>query len=165
METLGRIAAFSSLALGVVLVALQLIAHEFGYRVGRWHASHAHMQEETIGVLAGGVLALLAFVLALTLTFANERFTATRDGTLAESNAISMAWARAVAIGQPESDRIADLLPRYTRLRMDFVLAPDDPRQLAIINHQTAVLQSEISEQLALLVRREPNAITNSLMA
>ncbi len=62
---------------------------------------------EGVGVLVGGLLGLLAFVLALTLSFASERFNERRSGTLAEANAIGTAWLRAKAIGQPRGDEIA----------------------------------------------------------
>jgi hypothetical protein len=49
--------------------------------------------------VVGGMLSLLAFVLALTLSFANTRFSERVEGTLAEANAIGTAWLRAEAIG------------------------------------------------------------------
>lgn len=52
-----------------------------------------------MGILVGGFLALLAFVLELTLSFASERFSDRRNATLNEANAIGTAWLRARAIG------------------------------------------------------------------
>jgi len=49
---------------------------------------------EGVGVLVGSLLGLLAFVLALTLSFASERFNERRLGTLAETNAIGTAWLK-----------------------------------------------------------------------
>jgi hypothetical protein len=40
------------------------------------------------------MLGLLAFVLALTLSFANSRFSERIQGTLNEANAIGTAWLR-----------------------------------------------------------------------
>jgi len=46
------------------------------------------MRPEGVGGLVGSLLGLLAFVLALTLSFASERFNERRLGTLAETNAL-----------------------------------------------------------------------------
>jgi hypothetical protein len=69
--------------------------------------------------VVGGMLSLLAFVLALTLSFANNRFSERVEGTLSEANAIGTAWLRAEAIGHVRGPEIAKLLEEYTRLRRD----------------------------------------------
>ena len=120
---------------------------------------------EGIGVLVGGLLGLLAFVLALTLSFASERFNERRAGTLAEANAIGTAWLRATAIGQPRGDEIAKRLEEYINLRKAFVQAP--ARSGGSRRHQrtrTDALQSAIWEQLSAIVREQPNPISASLM-
>ena len=73
--------------------------------------------------MLGGMLSLLAFVLALTLSFANSRFSQRVEGTLAvaEANAIGTAWLRAEAIGHVRGPEIPQLLEEYTRLRREFV--------------------------------------------
>ncbi len=93
MTLLAAIAARSLLAFGVLLFVLQLVAHEIGYRVGLWFAARQGAQTENVGVVVGGMLGLLAFVLALTLSFANTGFSERRAGTLAEANAISTGMA------------------------------------------------------------------------
>ena len=85
---------------------------------------------EGVGVLVAGLLGLLAFVLALTLSFASDRFSERRTGALAEVNAIGTAWLRAKAIGQPRGDEIARLLEQYTALRIDFHRATFPVRSL-----------------------------------
>jgi hypothetical protein len=118
-----------------------------------------------VGVLVGGLLGLLAFVLALTLSFASERFSDRRNGTLAEADAIGTAWLRAKAIGQPRGDEIAKLLEQYIRLRMDFVKAPPNSAVLDEINNRTNAFHSAIWEQVSAIVREQPNPISASLMA
>jgi hypothetical protein len=110
-------------------------------------------------------MGLFAFVLALTLSFANTRFTERQAGTLAEANAIGTAWLRAGAIGHPHGDEIARLLEDYTRLRADFVRSPEDKVALAAINDRTGTLQTQIWAQLSALVRERPDPITASLMS
>jgi hypothetical protein len=165
MMTLARIAAWSIVAFGALLFLAQLVAHEVGFWVGRRYALRSKSPGEGVGVLVGSVLALLAFVLALTLSFASDRFNERRSATIAGANAIGTAWLRAKAIGQPRGDQIAHLLEQYTTLRISFVRAPFDPAVLDGINDRTEALQRAIWEQLSAIVQTQPNPVSASLMA
>src|SRR5215472_15454962 len=121
MDLLIDLAAWNVALFGAALFVMQLVVHEVGYRVGRRYAVSRDAPAEGVGVVTGAVLGLLAFVLALTLSFANARFDERRAGTLAEANAIGTAWLRAKAIGQPRGDEIARLLEEYAKARMAFV--------------------------------------------
>ena len=107
---------------------VQLLAHEVGYRLGFSQKNRAAGgRSEGAAIVVGGILGLLAFVLALTLSFSSSRFNERRQGTLAEANPIGTAWLRAEAIGQPRGDEIARLLEQYTKVRLDFVRAGRRP--------------------------------------
>jgi hypothetical protein len=165
MMTLANVAAWSIVAFGAILFVAQLVAHEVGFWVGRRYASEHKTPLEGVGVLVGSVLALLAFVLALTLSFASDRFNERRSATLAGANAIGTAWLRAKAIGQPRGDQIASLLEQYTTLRVSFIQAPLDLAVLDEINEHTDALQSAIWAQVSQIVRAQPNPVSASLMA
>jgi hypothetical protein len=166
MIYLARIAAWSISAFGIILFLAQIATHEIGFQIGRWHVARRSEpgEPEGVGLLVGGVLALLAFVLALTLSFATDRFSERRTGTLAEANAIGTAWLRAKAIGQPRGDEIAQLLEKYTKLRLAFVTADDDHLVIGQLDEETAALQSTIWADVSAIVREQPNPVTNSLM-
>ena len=75
MELLADIAAWSLLAFGFLLFLSQVLAHEIGYWLGRRPlASNVPSQAEGVGLVVGGLLGLLAFVLALTLSYGSARF-------------------------------------------------------------------------------------------
>ena len=141
MTLIAAIADRSLLAFGALLFLIQLVAHEIGYRVGLWSASRRGAQTDSVGVVVGGMLGLLAFVLALTLSFANTGFSERRAGSLAEANAISTAWQRAEAIGLPRGEEIARLLEQYTHLRIAFIQAENDPAALDDLNRRNNALQ------------------------
>ncbi len=163
MEFLISIAAVSVFLLGAVLVAAQFLSHEIGFRLGlRRQRVDGHA--ETVGIVVGGMLGLLAFILALTLTFANTRYSERRQGTLTEANAIGTAWLRAKAIGTPRGDEIARLLEDYTGLRRSFILAEQGSGTLSEVNDRTNAMQSEIWGQLSGLVREQPGPISAALM-
>ena len=111
------IATWSVSAFSQLLFVAQILSHEAGFWFGRRGATHGEAQPDKIDVVVGGMLGLLAFVLALTLSFANTRFAERRDGTLVEANAIGTAWSRAEAIGHPRGAEIARLLEQYTEVR------------------------------------------------
>ncbi len=88
MTELAAIANWSVFAFALLLWVAQMLAHEAGYWFGsRRRASGGEVHAEGVGVVVGGMLSLLAFVLALTLSFANTRFSERVEGTLAEANA------------------------------------------------------------------------------
>jgi hypothetical protein len=165
MTIIASIAAWSLLALGVLLFVLQLCAHELGYRIGRRAAARREAQSDSVGVVVGGMLGLLAFVLALTLSFANNGYSERRAGTLAEANAIGTAWLRAAAIGQPRGDEIAGLLEQYTHLRIAFIEAENDPAVLDELNRRTSALQTQMWGHASAIARERPDAVVTSLLA
>jgi hypothetical protein len=135
--------------------------------VGHWFASRQKLRSdgrsESATIVVGGLLGLLAFVLALTLSFASGRFNERREGTLIEANAISTAWLRAAAIGEPRSNEIARLFEEYTQVRLDFVRTGDEPARLAALNQRTNTLQSTIGGHSAAMLRERPGPVSTWL--
>lgn len=164
MELLAQIADGSIWLFGLVLFALQAGCYEIGLRFGR-RSRNDKTPVESVGVVVGGMLALLAFVLALTLSFANARFDERQAGGLSEANALSTAWLRAKAIGGPDGEAIAGLLHEYTQVRIDYVRAARDAGTLAALNDRTSALQSAIWAHLTTIVRQRPDPVSASLMA
>jgi len=165
MDLFIALAAWSELAFGLVLFASLTVANEVGYLLGRRHAAHGSVPVEGVGVVVGGVLGLLAFVLALTLSFSSARFNDRRDGALAEANAIGTAWLRAESIGDPRGTEIARLLEQYTHLRIAFATAPEDRAMIDDLNRQTSALQTKIWGQVSAIARERQDPIVAALMA
>jgi hypothetical protein len=165
MTLIAEIAATSVLLFGALLFVLQLAAREVGYAIGRRHVVRHPGGAETVGIVVGSMLALLAFILALTLSFANTRFSERRADTLSESNAIGTAWLRAEAIGHPRGVVIAHLIEDYARTRAEFVQSDNDPATLAAITQRTQALQTQIWGNLAAVVREKPDTISAALQA
>jgi len=165
LSYLTEIATWSVLGFAVLLFVLQILAREIGYWAGARFREPDDRAEGGVGIVVGGLLALLAFVLALTLSFATSRFAERRLGTLTEANAIGTAWLRAEALGRPRGDEIARLLKQYTELRRDYVLAGRDATELAAMNRRASALQNEIWGHVTALTREQPNPITAQLAA
>ncbi|WP_244499583.1 hypothetical protein [Rhizobium sp. AC44/96] len=165
MNLIITIAEWSPIAFAIGLLGTQLVAHEVGFRVGARSRDGKGGQVENVGVVVAGMLGLLAFVLALTLSYASARFTERREGTLTEANAIGTAWLRANAIGIPAGDEIATLLEEYARVRADFVRAGRSGDVVARTNTDTSALQKEIWSRVTTIVRARPDPVSAALMA
>lgn len=159
-----EIARHGALPFGAALLVLQYLAREGGLWLGRRRADKQREEVEGVGVIVGGMVGLLAFVLALTLSFSNARHQERRDGTMQEANAIGTAWLRAGAIEHPRSAEVARLLEAYAPVRRAFVTAPMDAAALAGINARSDALQAEIWGHVAALLREQPTPVTVSLL-
>jgi hypothetical protein len=165
MEALAELADVSLVLVGLLILAGQLAVHEIGYRFGGRIKARRGGEPENVGVVVAGMLALLAFVLALTLSYATTRFNERRLGTLDEANAIGTAWLRAKAIDSPAAAEVARLLEEYLDVREGFVSAGLDQAVRAKANDDTSRLQQAIWRHVSTLVRERPDPISASLMA
>ncbi|MEZ5900486.1 MAG: hypothetical protein R3D51_13460 [Hyphomicrobiaceae bacterium] len=166
MELLARLADWSPPAFAAVLFIAQIVAHLLGYILGRREREvRGTGDAEGVGLIVGGILGLLAFVLALTLSFANTRFAERRQATLAEANAIGTAWLRAQAIDDPRGQEIAKLLEDYIAVRKQFLQAPRVSAELEDINARTSALQTQMWGHAAALSRQRPDPIIAALMS
>lgn len=162
---LSAIGGWGTYAAGAFLFVLQLITQEIGYWAGRRHAARRDVQPEGVGVVVSSLLALLAFVLALTLSLASSQFAERRAGTLAEANAIGTSRLRAEAIPHPRSKEIARLLEDYTRVRMAYIRANEKSAELDRINQRTSELQAAIWGHAAAIAAERPDPVVASLLA
>lgn len=157
-------AAWFLVLVGLALFLGQIAAHEIGFRLGRRGAKQHAAQADSAGVVVGSMLGLLAFVLALTLSFASNGYNERRAGTLAEANAIGTAWLRARAIGLPRGNEIARLLEEYSQLRIAFIQSEDVPHELDALNQRTGALQTQIWGNVSAIVRERMDPVVVSLL-
>jgi hypothetical protein len=103
----------------VVFAILTLLCFEVGFRIGRWWQNRMPGEQEgPTDMLIGSLLALMAFVLAITMGMAADRFDARRGLVLAEANAIGKAYLQADYLPQPYADDLRGLLREYLPLRI-----------------------------------------------
>ena len=96
-----------------------MICYEVGFRIGRWYQERTPGEQEgPTGMLVGSILALLAFLLAVTMGMAADRFDARRANVLAEANDIGTTYLRAGYLPEPASSQIRELLREYVPLRI-----------------------------------------------
>lgn len=111
----------------VLFVIVLFVCYEIGFRIGRfWQVRTPGEQEGPAGVLVGSILALLAFLLAITMGMAGDRFEGRRSLVLEETNAIGTTYLRAGYIPAPLGEESRTLLREYVPLR----IATSDPIEL-----------------------------------
>jgi hypothetical protein len=151
------------LPIAVILLAFALAAwllFETGYRIGRWWQEKT--PEETEGptdMLVGSLLALLAFLLAVTMGMASDRFDARRNLVREEANAIGTTYLRAGFLPEPERTEARDLLREYTPLR----IGTTDTRLRATNIQRSLEIQDELWAQTEALAAANADSETFAL--
>lgn len=106
-------------AIVILFAVLSLVGYEAGFRIGRWWQDREPGEQEgPTGVIVAGLLGLMAFLLAITMGMAADRFDARRGLVLSEANAISTAYLQADYLPQPGRDQLQELLREYLPLRI-----------------------------------------------
>jgi hypothetical protein len=132
MDLLGWLAEIHLGLLFAGLLVLLLLAKEIGYAIGRRTlarreariaAGEAERRKEGVGMVTTGLLALVAFLLALAMSMAQSRHDARRDVVRQEANAIGTVWLRTDFAGDAAVTMRA-LLRDYAKVRLDSVTAP-----------------------------------------
>jgi len=137
-------------AVFVLFAILAGIAYEMGFRVGRWWQERTPDEKEgPTAMLVGSILALLAFLIAVTMGMASDRFDQRRALVLAEANSIGTTYLRAGYLPEPTSSETRDLLRAYVPLRVNVA----DREQLAANFARSAELLDQMWAKAEALAR------------
>src|SRR3954463_9041928 len=94
----------------ILFTVLTFVCFEIGFRLGVWwQAREPGEQEGPTDMLVGSLLGLMAFVLAITLGMASDRFDARRGLVVEEANAISVAYKQADYLPPADAGQLKDL--------------------------------------------------------
>ena len=106
MPTINPLEDVSVLLIFAVFAVISFVAYEIGFQIGHWYQARTPgVQEGPTGVLVGSILALLAFLLAITMGMASDRFDTRRGLVLEEANSIETTYLRAGYLPDPASAR------------------------------------------------------------
>src|SRR5688572_16777546 len=129
---------------------VSLICFELGFRIGRWwQARMPGEQEGPTDMLVGSLLALMAFVLAITMGMAADRFDTRRGMVLDEANAIGTSFQRADYLPEPAATEVKELLRQYLPLRIagdDRAKVLADIERSLVIQEQLRAITSEVAQ-------------------
>lgn len=111
----------------VLFAIIALLFYEGGFRLGRWWQARTPEEKEgPTGMLVGSILALMAFLLAITMGMATDRYDARRGAVLAEANSIGTTYLRADFLPEPASSQTRELIREYVPLRIVEGDPPDE---------------------------------------
>lgn len=125
----------------LLFAVVTLAFFEVGYRIGTWWQDRMPGdQEGPTDMLVGSLLALMAFVLAITMGMAADRFDVRRGLVLADANAIGTTFQRADYLPPAEAEQVKELMREYLPLRV----AGDDRAQVLANVQRSLELQAEL---------------------
>jgi hypothetical protein len=142
----------------LLFIGLTFACYEIGYRVGNRSKSRGEAEEGAAGTLVGSILALMAFLLAVTMGMAGDRFDTRRGLVLQEATTLGTTYLRAGYLPEPASTELQALLAEYVPLR----IATSDPQQLQANIQRSEELHVEmwaIAEGVAREAGNDVNAL------
>jgi hypothetical protein len=132
-------ASLSLIGVGLAIFASMLLASLGGYGIRRLErrlirARRGEPEHSQESYLVGGMLGLLALLLAFSFSIALERFDERRHLVVQEANAIGTAYLRTQLLDEPHRSRLSSLLIDYAdnRIRLATVVPAQLNPQLAI---------------------------------
>ena len=125
----------------VLFAVFSLACYEIGFRVGRWWQRRMPGEQEgPADMLVGSLLALMAFLLAVTMGMASDRFDGRRGVVLAEANAMTAAYLQADYLPEPAAGQMKELAREHVPLR----IAPADLSQFRPNLERASALRDEM---------------------
>lgn len=126
----------------VAMILLAILAIESGFLLGKTNRRKIKAEQLTpIATVVGAVLAMMAFVIALTFGEANSRFDARKAALLDDVTAIQTAYLRANLLPEPHRTTERSLLRDYVQARAGIVSAYGQPATLRLVQQRASVLQ------------------------
>jgi hypothetical protein len=139
----------------LVFAIVSVIVYEVGFHFGRWWQKRTPEEKEgPTGLLVGSLLALMAFMLAITMGMAADRFDTRRGLVLEEANSIGTTFLRAGYLPEPASSEARELLREYVPLRVAI-------NDLAVVEAnlaRSATIQNELWSSAEDLARAAPQS-------
>jgi hypothetical protein len=114
----------------LLVLLIVLISIEVGYRRGRIVQQREvgkQEKEAPVGAMVGATLGLLAFLLAITFSIAEDGFNARKVALLEEVNAIRTTYLRTAFIPEANRDEVRRILRQYVDERLQWTGVPEGP--------------------------------------
>ena len=145
------------------MVLLILAAAEAGILVGRYHRRTRQDEgaQASVGPMVGGLLGMLAFLLAFTFSTASAQHGARKQDVLAEAIHIGATSLRADLVGGTQGAQIKSLLRDYVDVRL---LAASPGGDLKAGLTRSLQIHGQLWTQASSAAREEPGLRTNRLV-
>jgi ABC-type multidrug transport system fused ATPase/permease subunit len=129
----------------LLIALISLVPIEVGQRLGaRRRRLAEHEPEGPVGAVVGATLALLGFMVALTLGAATDRFGARKEALIDGVNAIETAYRNASLVPEPHKSEVRKLLRDYVTVRLEMPQHLGNLEQLGKLEVRVRALQAAI---------------------
>jgi len=150
---------FSPFLVFLIFFLLMLLFFEGGFKIGKWRKRLRANEDKSAEPMIGGVLGLLAFVLAFSFNIAANRYELRKQNVVSDANAVSTAFLRADLVPEPQRSVIKSRLIAYAGLRAD----TENLRDLESLRSRLEALQISMWKTLASISPKERTAVFNAL--
>ena len=125
------------------MVVIALLVAEVGYRIDMWQQRRdpSALESPLTGIVVGGLLGLMAFLLAFTIGIAISQHNNRKAMVVSEANVIGTAYLRAALIGDSARDASSNLMRQYVDLSL---VVQSDPTQLESVLARSEEIHSEL---------------------
>ena len=144
--------------IGMTLVLL--LSFEVGYQISTYTASHIDKEGfNSISPMVGGLLAMLAFVLAFTFSMAASQHNLRKQNVLDEANAIGTAYLRADLLAERDETKVKQLLKEYVDGRT-YAIELGDMVLIKAMMKRSLEIHDLLWNQVSSAVKKEPSQYT-----
>lgn len=160
LETLGSlpIGIFDAIPILTLYIGMSftlLLSFEIGYQLCKYTKRNDKEGFTTTGPMVGGLLGMLAFVLAFTFSMAADQHNLRKKHVLEEANIIGTAYLRADLLGDRDTTKIKDLLKEYVDGRV-YAIKMRDATILKMALKRSQEIQDLLWNQVVSAAKREP---------
>jgi len=160
-QVLGQIPIW---AFFLLMLLITLVPIEVGVRIGqRRRLSRNHENEGAVGHVVGATLALLGFVLALTLGSATARFDARKEALIDNVNAVESAYRNAALLPEPQNSESRRLLREFVEARLGMDEKYSNSAELAKVDSRVRSIEAAIWTQAEQLAQINSSSEINAL--
>ena len=150
----------------ILITIITLLPTEVGQRMGARRRRLATAEPEgPVGNVVGATLALLGFMVALTLGAATARFEERKEALIDGVNAIETAFRNAALIPEPHKGEVRKMLREYVEIRLAMPDFYSEPYQLAGLDVRARELQSLIWSRAEALASQDRSSEVYALFA
>jgi len=138
-----------------------LLSFEAGYQINKYTAAHNDKEGfNSTSPMVGGLLGMLAFMLAFTFAMAVGQHNLRKQHVLDEANVIGTAYMRADLVGERDETKIKELLREYVDGRVYAIEIGDFTRNVGIMKsamQRAEEIHKQLWDQVSAASKREPS--------
>ena len=159
---------FDSLPIYSVYIGITLsilLSFEVGYQISKYSGTRYDKEAvNAISPMVGGLLGMLAFVLAFTFAMAAAQHNLRKQFVLDEANAIGTSYLRADLVDEPHRTEVKKLLQEYVDIRLQAVAATMDIDMQKTVITRSVELHGLLWTQVSYVAKKEPDTNTGLLI-